>query len=594
MPVSKMARNKGTDMGNWVSRKQATEIINATFSMFHYGLMAMPDMGIKNTKEKEDFLRAAWKLDETIHTDDYADTVNALDTTGFKEYYNLIGAFAKKYKIANWKDYSTYEPVLIEHLNEELGRHEKTEEKLELINSFHDEELCSETFPSASKIRVLYDILDDCFVLDNKENGINRILRTFNENDKTAFITKIQSDDKLLASFIKKVNGGEKDEMLATIGEIFISSGFIKDRKTVLLDNKKTDTLTASLNKGKIYIKMESLAESTNLVPGGMGDYPNISRRTVTVSPFDIVRMNYDGRHIRVPAVLLLKRPICNDDMYIKYNIDNIDTEKTIEKFKYLNVPEQYLVLKSAVETLQGTDKGKFAKLLRDNKIYFKLDGLFASYKDFMNAPLRDFLNCKEDGTENYTLNEVITGNGWFEFLSCLSACHQHKHLHTKSGKPLFNAKFGNKDGREVVFNANFEIITGYPDKGTFNYAVPEGFLPSESSFKHKKHDVDPFYPLVESLGYDSGLALDTISWGGESFWNENAYIFGYNTEVWDKIRTDKKLYDCNLLSKEKEFEILKQSPYFDGYKVRGFKAISEIKKYPQSYIDFFIKESRK
>lgn len=306
MPVSKMARNKGTDMGNWVSRKQATEIINATFSMFHYGLMAMPDMGIKNTKEKEVFFRAAWKLDETINTDNYADTVNALDTTGFKEYYNLIGAFAKKYKIANWKDYSTYEPVLIEHLNEELGRHEKTEEKLELINSFHDEELCSETFPSASKIRVLYDILDDCFVLGNKENGINRILRTFNENDKTAFITKIQSDDKLLASFIKKVNGGEKDEMLATIGEIFISSGFIKDRKTVLLDNKKTDTLTASLNKGKIYIKMESLAESTNLVPGGMEDYPNIPRRTVTVSPFDIVNMNYDGRHIRVPALLLL------------------------------------------------------------------------------------------------------------------------------------------------------------------------------------------------------------------------------------------------------------------------------------------------
>ena len=293
-------------MGNWVSRKQATEIINATFSMFHYGLTAMPDMGIKNTKEKEDFLRAAWKLDETIHTDDYADTVNALDSTGFKEYYNLIGAFAKKYKIANWQDYNEYEPVLIEHLNEELGRHEKTEEKLELINSFHDEELCSETFPSASKIRVLYDILDDCFVLDNKENGINRILRTFNENDKTAFITKIQSDDKLLASFIKKVNGGEKDEMLATIGEIFISSGFIKDRKTVLLDNKKTDTLTASLNKGKIYIKMESLAESTNLVPGGMGDYPNISRRTVTVSPFDIVNMNYDGRLINVPALLLL------------------------------------------------------------------------------------------------------------------------------------------------------------------------------------------------------------------------------------------------------------------------------------------------
>ena len=28
-----------------------------------------------------------------------------------------------------------------------------------------------------------------------------------------------------------------------------------------------------------------------------------------------------------------------------------------------------------------------------------------------MNIDLRDFLNCKEDGTENYEFNEVINSN---------------------------------------------------------------------------------------------------------------------------------------------------------------------------------------
>ena len=200
-------------------------------------------------------------------------------------------------------------------------------------------------------------------------------------------------------------------------------------------------------------------------------------------------------------------------------------------------------------------------------------------------------MNCKEDGTENYTFKEVITGSGWFEFPSGAAACHQHKHLRTQSGKPLFNAKFGNKDGRETVFYADYTMVTDYPDKGTFNYAVPEGFLLSDSSLKHNKYDIEPYYPLMEIQGNESGLLSDSFHWGAKAVWNERAYLFGYNTEVWDILR-DEKVYKDKLMSKQKEFEELVNRPdYYKKLKENGFKGSGKM--YPQSYIDFFIKESQ-
>lgn len=271
MPVSKMARNKETHMGNWVSRKQATEIINATFSMFHYGLTALPDMGIKNTKEKEDFLRAAWKLDETINTDNYADTVNALDSTGFKEYYNLIGAFAKKYNIANWQDYNEYEPVLIEYLNEELGRHEKTEEKLELINSFHDEELQSEKFLYEAKEKFIKDILDEFAVFNPKEQSINRILKTFTESEKRKFTAFLFDNNQLyLNKILSKINGKEYKKLIT------------------LLDFDRKEIDFKSYKKSWIVVKNESgLIEKIIYNAGNDITFVNIYGEILEEIPFD-------------------------------------------------------------------------------------------------------------------------------------------------------------------------------------------------------------------------------------------------------------------------------------------------------------------
>ena len=225
----------------------------------------MYDLGIKNEKVKDDFFQNAWKLDRATNTDDYIDTLHSLDAVGFKEYYKLVGVFAKKYKIANWKDYNDYEPIQIEQLNLELVKHEKTDEKLDLIDSFTVEELQSEEFIFASKVQVLYDILDDWLVFDDKEHGINKLLESFNSSDKSAFIIKMQSDRRLLDALINKVNGIQKDEMFALLGEIFISSGFITGNETTSLYNDKNDTINADFDGRKVNIDVLSTQQQKPL-----------------------------------------------------------------------------------------------------------------------------------------------------------------------------------------------------------------------------------------------------------------------------------------------------------------------------------------
>ena len=163
-------------MAQLVSRKTANENINFIFDRFHFNLMSITDSGIENSQERDYFWSEANKVDQGRFAKDYEPTLNSLDAVGFKKYYKLIGEFATQYKIPGWKDFNNYEPLLIEELNDELAKHEKTEEKLELIDSFTVEELQSEEFIFASKVQVLYDILDDWFVFDDKERGINKVL----------------------------------------------------------------------------------------------------------------------------------------------------------------------------------------------------------------------------------------------------------------------------------------------------------------------------------------------------------------------------------------------------------------------------------
>ena len=284
-----------------LSRKEAEEKMEAIFSALHYNLMDAMNAGGERTGEESYFHAEAWKVDQGRQKEDYRQTVMSLDSVGFKEYYKLVGQFATAYKIGCWKEYSECEPVLIEELGEELGRREKTKEKLELINSFTAEELHSQSFSFDAKIKVLQDILDDFSVGNEKEEVINKLLASFSGKDSSAFIARLQSDGKLLNGLLGRVNGGEKDRMLALLGEIFASAGLTAEEKAVPLENKASDTLKATFEQGQVFIDVNSP------VPGGMRDYTKAKAKSIMVSPFEIIRMNYDGREIKIPALLLLK-----------------------------------------------------------------------------------------------------------------------------------------------------------------------------------------------------------------------------------------------------------------------------------------------
>lgn len=140
-----------------------------------------------------------------------------------------------------------------------------------------------------------------------------------------------------------------------------------------------------------------------------------------------------------------------------------------------------------------------------------------------MNEDLRDFLNLKEDGTMNYSFNDVSgdkgKSNGWKELCSIGSQYHQS----TAGDKNNLNAKFVNKDGREVVISRKGEISSSYPDKGTFNYA--NGTIFSSILWgKHKLFDMNPYDTLMSKSGIETVKKYNGFFAGGA--WLGNSHYW--------------------------------------------------------------------
>ena len=450
-----------------ISRKAATQIISSTFEMFHFGLISMYDLGIKNEKVKDDFFQNAWKLDQAINTDDYIDTLHSLDAVGFKEYYKLVGVFAKKYKIANWKDYNDYEPIQIEQLNLELIKHEKTEEKLELVDSFHEEELQSEKFLFSSKVRLLYDILDDNFIGDDKEEGINKVLESFNTSDKASFIAKIQSDRNLLESLIDKVNGTEKDEMFGIIGELFITSGFISGKKITSLNNSKNDSINAEFEKGRVNIEIESPQK------GGMRDYRTTITKRISADPFDIIGMTYDGRQIQFPALLLLKSWTNTfgtpEGIFYNYYKENLDWNKLsdAEKDEYFTDFVKHYMGEALFNELAGNPLGL---------LVITIVGILLAYLAVIPAAIMAIAGAGLAGANIYAGSKMLT--------SALEQKQKASNMHEyKKAAKLFAESIA-KIGVNTLMLIISLIQTG---KAVFKGKVIE-LTPKKSIFKYK-HD---------------------------------------------------------------------------------------------------------
>ena len=244
-------------MGSIISRKQAAGQIRKTLESFYMLSRSVPGEGAtgeKNTPELERFFILCERLGGNIQKKEFGTVLDSLDAESFRSFYHTVGNLAESYDLQYAKYFKENEPAGIIDLNRVLAENEKVDKKIEFINGFSQEELCSDKLAFSSKIQAITGITDSIFVSDDKENAVNKILNAFNPDDKMAFLNRIQSDAVFLDKLMSKINGQEKDEMLLLIGEMFIEAGFSSGEATVFIDNKENDKIEAVYEKGSVYI----------------------------------------------------------------------------------------------------------------------------------------------------------------------------------------------------------------------------------------------------------------------------------------------------------------------------------------------------
>ena len=212
---------------------------------------------------------------------------------------------------------------------------------------------------------------------------------------------------------------------------------------------------------------------------------------------------------------------------------DELSLPHTEVRIDAMPLGDQYDYLKVNMDNAKANSPkraGEVAVYFREyvQNHWLKLDDAFdqknhpVEYK-FFNTDLRDFLNYSENGADDYTWEEVTKdGSGWHEVASVGSAYHQTNQFSSEylvieptGGVPTsvytrLNAKFMHSDGREAVFKyvtkEKGELITEYPDRGTFNYYP--GICPTllsdvallvetRSGGLHDRYDVQPFNDVV-------------------------------------------------------------------------------------------------
>ena len=312
-----------------ITRKQAVSNMQCLFDDFFKTYFRAPKEAIDETLDNTRFYEQKEKLKKAVYSAEYSSILGQLDSESFRKYYEKVGEFAKAYKI-DTRLFTEETPAVIEDINDVLGESPNIAEKLDLINGFTDEELRTDRISFGTKTALIESILDCWFVGDDKEQGINRMLMSLTADDRLAFVNKIGTDRKFLNRLIQCVNGREKDEMLAILGEIFISTGFTDGKDSISLNNDGNDRVTESFEREKIIINITKVQ--------AYGMRARATNRKIEASPLDIITMNYDGMIIRVPAFLLLNSWsntfATQEGIFFNYKYEDIDWNSLDERQK--------------------------------------------------------------------------------------------------------------------------------------------------------------------------------------------------------------------------------------------------------------------
>lgn len=274
----------------------------------------------ENAADQVNFVTILQELVQLRHNDDYKTAIEQMSMEGFTEYYTLFFDLVNAMGLESVKDLSDWRVVNTKTLPDSISRANRTREVVELLQGFNATELSP--LPYDDKIGTVKRILNDWFVLDDKERQIIKLLDSVSspEEQKAFMDALLQGENSLLKKLLSKVDGPEKLMAFCFFDNLLSNNSGPKETVTI----PEYRTVEASFKKDKI--KLTSYDFVSN--PHG------IKEKEYLVSPFATVMYTYKKERTPIPAFFFTDKNVLNDFIFENRYAETLDWATLTEKQK--------------------------------------------------------------------------------------------------------------------------------------------------------------------------------------------------------------------------------------------------------------------
>jgi len=304
-------------MNKIISRKLATDAIDGIMTqLYHIALSGAAE----NAADQINFVTILQELVQLRHNDDYKIALEQMSMEGFTEYYTLFFDLVNAMGLESVKDLSDWRVVNTKTLPQAISQTKKTGDVVELLQGFNATELSP--LPYDDKIGTVKRILNDWFVLDDKERQIVKLLDSVSSPEERTVLSNalLEGNNSLLKTLLSKIDGEEKLTAFRFFDELLSSAKGPKE--TVTIPDGRT--VGGSFKKDKI--KLTSYYASSNI--GGIKD------KEYLVSPFATVMYTYKKERFPLPAFFFTDQNVLNDFIFENRYAETLDWATLTEKQK--------------------------------------------------------------------------------------------------------------------------------------------------------------------------------------------------------------------------------------------------------------------
>ncbi|HPA11502.1 MAG TPA: hypothetical protein PLV73_11870 [Treponemataceae bacterium] len=304
-------------MNKIISRKLATDAIDGIMTqLYHIALSGAAE----NAADQINFVTILQELVQLRHNDDYKIALEQMSMEGFTEYYTLFFDLVNAMGLESVKDLSDWHVVNTKTLPQAISQTKKTGDVVELLQGFNATELSP--LPYDDKIGTVKRILNDWFVLDDKERQIVKLLDSVSSPEERTVLSNalLEGNNSLLKTLLSKIDGEEKLTAFRFFDELLSSAKGPKE--TVTIPDGRT--VGGIFKKDKI--KLTSYYASSNI--GGIKD------KEYLVSPFATVMYTYKKERFPLPAFFFTDQNVLNDFIFENRYAETLDWATLTEKQK--------------------------------------------------------------------------------------------------------------------------------------------------------------------------------------------------------------------------------------------------------------------